>query len=118
MADSSFWIAGELTDWPSKRRMASILGDAGLKIHAGQYAIRVEDCSHFVFDQYGGDLGQPQIEADADSLEEMLREGKLISDALARAEIRHRFEIYNGRRPELAGYLHYDWPLGVKEDPR
>ena len=112
MADSSFWIAGELADWPSKRRMASILRDAGLKINVGQYAIRVENCSHFVFDEYGGDLGDPQIEADAASLEEMLREGKLFSDALANAGIRHRLEIYNGRQHELVGYLHHNWPLG------
>jgi hypothetical protein len=117
MAESSFWIAGELATWPSKRRMASILRDAGLKVDVGQYDIRVEDCSHFAFEEYGGDLGDPQIEADAESLEKMLREGELVSDALVRAGIRHRFEIYNGRQPELVGYLHHDWPLGVEENP-
>lgn len=102
-------IAGGLAAWPSKDRMADILRAAGLRIVVREYAIRVEDCAHFVFQEYGGDLGDPQIDADADSVEAMLADGKLVSDALARAGIRHRFEVYDDR-DELAGYLHWDWP--------
>ena len=110
MADTSAGIAGELTEWPTKDRMAAVLRDAGLRVYVGRYSIRVEDCSYFVFQQYGGDLGDPCIEADADSAEEMLRDGTLVSDALARAGIRHRFEVYDHREDKV-GYLHHEWPL-------
>jgi hypothetical protein len=41
----------------------------------------------------------------------LIREAKLISDALARANIEHRFEIYDDR-DEIGGYLHHEWPCG------
>ena len=110
MAGTSVHIAGELSVWPTKARMAEMLREAGLRISVGHYSIRVEDCSHFVFQEYGGDLGDPVIDADADSVADMLQEGKLVSNALARAGIRHRFEIYD-HRSNMVGYLHHDWPL-------
>jgi hypothetical protein len=103
-------IAGQVAVWPTKDRMAMIIRDAGLRVHVGWYSVRVEDCSHFVFQEYGGDLGEPSIDADADSVDDMMREGRLVSEALSRAGVKHRFEIYDdGNR--LAGYLHHDWPL-------
>jgi hypothetical protein len=36
-------------------------------------------------------------------------EAQLVSDALARAGINHRFEIYDDGG-ELSGYLHHEWP--------
>jgi hypothetical protein len=110
MVDTSANIEGELASWPTKRQMAAILRDAGLRIRVGRYSIRVEDCSWFVFQHYGGDLCDPCIESDADSSEQMLRDGKLVSDALSRAGIRHRFEVYD-HRDEMVGYLHHEWPL-------
>ena len=47
-------------------------------------------------------MGEPSVDADADTVEEMIREGRQVSDALARAELRHRFEIYSERN-ELSG---------------
>ena len=102
-------ISGELPHWPTRTRMAALLRDAGLTVAVGQYSIRVEDCSHFVFQDYGGDLGDPSIDADADSVSEMLRDGQLVSAALARAGIAHRFEIYDDQN-KLSGYLHQQWP--------
>ena len=96
--------------------MAAILRAAGLRVQVGQFSIRVEDCSHFVFQEYGGDLGDPTIDADADTVEDMMREGRLVSDALSRAGIRHRFEIY-GEHGELSGYLHHEWPLDETAEP-
>jgi hypothetical protein len=107
---TSAYLGGEIPAWPSKRRLSAILGEAGLTVAIGRYSVRVEDCSHFIFQEYGGDLGVPVIEADADSAEELLRDAKLVSEALARAGVRHRFEIYDDR-PEMAGYLHHEWPL-------
>jgi hypothetical protein len=92
--------------------METILRGAGLRIQAGQYSLRVQDCSHFVFQEYGGDLGDPTIDADADTLAEMICESRLVSEALSRAGIKHRFEIYDdSNRDHLAGYLHHQWPL-------
>jgi len=89
--------------------MATILRNGGLRIQVGRYSVRVEDCSHFVFQEYGGDLGDPSIDADTDTVDEMMREGRLVSDALARAGLKHRFEVYDDS-DTLAGYLHYEWP--------
>jgi hypothetical protein len=111
MDDASFHIAGQLATWPDKERMADILRRAGLDVYVGPYSVRVEDCSHFVFQEYGGDRCEPSVDADAGSLGELTRDGTLVSDALARAGIRHRFELYNGRN-EMVGYLHHDWPPG------
>lgn len=102
-------IAGQLAGWPTKDGMAAILRNAGLRVQVGQYSVRIQNCSHFVFQEYGGDLGDPSVDADADTVEELIREGRLVSDALARAGVRHRFEIYNDR-DELCSYLHYNWP--------
>jgi hypothetical protein len=109
-------IAGKLACWPTKDRMAAILSDAGLRVQVGQYSIRVQDCSHFVFQEYGGDLGDPTIDADADTVEDMMREGRLVSEALARSRVRHRFEIYDDR-DVLTGYLHHEWPLQESAEP-
>lgn len=106
-----FHIAGELSPWPKKDCLAQALRDAGLRVYAGRYSVRVEDCSHFSFEHYGGDLCDPVIDADADSLDEMMRSAAMVSQALARAGIRHRFEIHDHEN-NLAGYLHHDWPAG------
>jgi len=82
----------------------------------GRYSVRVEDCSYFVFQEYGGDMGDPSIDADADTVEEMMREGQLVSEALARAGVRHRFEIYDDH-DNLSGYLHHEWPLQENAEP-
>jgi hypothetical protein len=101
-------VAGQLDVWPTKDRMAAILRANGLRVHVGRYSIRIEDCSHFVFQEYGGDLGDPAI--DADTVTDMIREAGLVSGALSRADIKHRFEIYDDC-DTLAGYLHHLWPL-------
>jgi hypothetical protein len=114
MGKNSAILAGELARWPSKAQMASILSAAGLTVNVGRYSIRVRDCSDFAFQEYGGDLGEPTIEASASSPEALTREAKLVSDALARANLKHRFEIYDWDesrdRYELSGYLHHGWP--------
>ncbi len=110
MTDSSATLSGILERWPDKKEMAAILRRAGLNITVGVYSVRVNDCDHFVFQQYGGDLGEPSIDADAESVTDMLHDGKLVSDALKMAGIRHRFEIYD-HCSNRVGYLHHDWPL-------
>jgi hypothetical protein len=107
--DTSANLHGEIDGWPDKDRMAAILRDAGLQVCAGRSSIRVLDCSHFVFQEYGGDLGDPSIEADADSTEAMIGDAKRVSHALSRADVRHRFEIYD-HGGGLVAYLHHRWP--------
>lgn len=109
----SAYLVGQVASWPSKDSMAAILSDAGLRVDVGKYSIRVKDCSHFVFQEYGGDLGDPSIDADADSADEMIREGKLVSDALIRADVRHCFEVYDDA-DRLCVYLHHEWPQSAK----
>jgi hypothetical protein len=107
MADF-FRISGEVVDWPSKARMAEILRASGLAITVGTYSIRINDCEHFVFQEYGGDLGEPAIDADAESLEQMLIDAGRVSQALAAADVRHRFAIYD-EADEMVRYLHHRW---------
>lgn len=109
MVDTSAILSGSLLNWPSKDGLASILREAGLRVYVGRYSIRVEDCSHFSFEHYAGDLGDPQIDADADSAPAMIRDGKLVSDVLAKARLVHRFEVYD-HRDEMVAYLHFGWP--------
>lgn len=90
--------------------MAALLREAGLRVTTGRYSVRVDDCSHFVFQHYGGDLGEPSVEADADTPAGLLREAGLVSAALARADLVHRFELYD-EQGTMVGYLHHRWPL-------
>jgi hypothetical protein len=103
-------LAGQLATWPTKERLTAILGAAGLQVNVGRYSVRVEACSHFVFQEYGGDLGDPVIDADADTVEDLMREAGLVSEALGRVGVKHRFEIYDNN-DNMAGYLHHEWPL-------
>lgn len=107
--DNFIRIAGQIAVWPDKERMVEILQAAGLHVRVGQYSIRVNDCSSFVFQEYGGDLGDPVIDASAESVQAMRRDAKLVSDVLTLAGIRHRFELYDATE-RLVDYLHYDWP--------
>ena len=109
MDESSAVLFGELNNWPSKGEMAGILSAAGLRLVVGRCSIRIEDCSHFILKEYGCDLGPPSIEANADSVDHMLRDGGLVSNALAQAGLHHRFEIHNELQ-ELVSYLHHNWP--------
>lgn len=102
-------LFGQLEVWPSKSTMARLLSSAGFSVVVGRYSIRLEDCEHFVLQEYGGDLGEPQIDADAETLERMLEDANRVSRALTAADIRHRFELYDDR-DALVGYLHHRWP--------
>lgn len=102
-------VAGELAYWPTKDKMAAILRDGGLRVQVGRDSIRVGNCTQFVFGEFDGDLGDPIIEAEAKSVEEMTRDAQLVSDALARADVAHRFEIYDDR-DKLSGCLQHYWP--------
>lgn len=92
--------------------MAEILRDARLQPVVGAYSIRLQHCPNFVFQEYGGDLGDPVIEADAETLPELLRDAARVSKALAKAGVAHRFEIYDGQGDAPVRYFHHEWPPG------
>jgi hypothetical protein len=111
----SYYVLGELDHGPDKSGMAEILRGAGLRIIVGRYSIRIENCSGFAFQVYGGDLGGPYIEAEAETLDELLYDAQVVSEALTRADVVHHFLIRQDDSDRLAGYLHHKWPLSSAE---
>lgn len=101
-------LAADLSHWPSKAETAALLQAAGLAAEVGRYSIRVRDCAHFVFQEYDGP-GRPTIDAGASSVDALLHDARRVSGALARAGVRHRFEVYDGAGV-LRAYVHHDWP--------
>ena len=108
MEDTAAVLAGQCEPWPAKQALAAILQRAGLRVDVGPFSVRVKDCSHFVFQNYGGDISTPTIDADGDSAESLARDAALVSQALKAADVRHRFEVY-GPDDRLAAYLHHRW---------
>ena len=102
-------ISAEIENWPNKNQLCQILESADLTLNVGKYAIRITDFDHFVFRELGGDLSPPCITADAESADELIRQSSIVSEALSIAEVRHRFEVYDGN-DELVAYHHYNWP--------
>lgn len=107
--DLTAHVCGQLERWPTRDEMVRILAAAGLRVSEGRYSIRVSDCSHFQFCGYGGDVGDPSIDADADTPAEMIRDARIVSSALAKAGVRHRFGIYDDDGNQF-GYVHHRWP--------
>jgi hypothetical protein len=105
-------LTGEIARWPSQAALADILRAGGLLIDVGRYAIALTEMEHFKFEELGGDLGDPVIYADASSLVIMLEEAGRVSGALAKADLRHRFEIYDDDGM-MVGYLHHRWPQSL-----
>src|SRR5689334_26053 len=95
MIDEGVTLNGTLEPWPSKQALADILRGAGLSIHVGRFSVSIGNCGHFKFQNYGGDLGDPTISADAETLEALIADGQRVSAALAAADVRHWFEVYD-----------------------
>jgi hypothetical protein len=106
-------LTGTIDPAPPKEELARLLADAGLRVTAGRYSIRLDEAEHFVIRNCGGDLGPPQVTADSASTEGLADLARRVSAALGRHAIRHRFELY-GPDDRLAEYFHHAWPT---EDP-
>ncbi len=102
-------LCGELAPWPTRDALAELLRAAGLQVTVGQHSVRLSDCSHFVFQDFGEPTGEPTLDADAPDLAAMLQDAGRVSAALAQAGVRHRFELYD-EADQLVGYLHHGWP--------
>ena len=102
------YLAGELEPWPSMEKLAEALKAGGLTPLGGRYSIRIKQCPDFSFEHYGGDLSMPTISADADTPRQMTEHARVVSAVLARAGLRHRFEVYDDDGV-LVAYFHHDW---------
>ena len=109
MHDDCPGFAGELANWPSKAALAQIFRSDGYQICEGRYSIRLEDFEHFEFRELGGDLGPGAVSAESTSTQALTTFAGRVSRTLAKAGIRHRFEIYSAT-DALVAYLHHDWP--------
>jgi hypothetical protein len=102
------YLCGELEPWPTRARLVQILIGAGIHCYEGRYSIRLANAERFIFQHYGGDICEPQIEAETATPERLYNDALRVSAALAAADIRHRFELYNGADREFA-YLQHHW---------
>lgn len=109
MSDMTAVLSGQCSPWPSKEALLHHLRNGGLRVSEGRYSVRVEECEHFVFQHLGGDITDPTIDADAESSERLYRDACLVSSALTKAGIKHRFEVYDSN-DSLVHYLHFEWP--------
>jgi hypothetical protein len=98
-------LTGELVPWPPKGRLAAILRDAGFQVAATKFAIRLDDLSHFIFQDYGGYEAEPRLDAEAENAEVLLREATRVSEALTKAGIVHRFDVFED--DQLKHSLHH-----------
>lgn len=94
--------------------LAAALARHGLRIRVressqmtgGNY-ILVDADSHFQFERINDT--EYQVCADDDSMHSLFDTASLVSRALTRLHVRHRFELYQ-RHNEMPHYLHYGWP--------
>jgi len=92
MKTGDYWIAiGQVHFSGSPDEFSRVLALQGLRAEPGRFAVRVRDCSHFVL-QSAQPVGY-DLDADADSEEEMLRDVERVSRALSAASVNHTFEV-------------------------
>jgi len=110
MDGDGFWISGELETWPSKSKLAKILTNSGLEVYVGNYSIRVLDCECWSFESVESNAAA--INADTDTIERAIEDVRLVSNALAGANIRHRFEVWGDDKlvEKALYYQHHLWP--------
>lgn len=92
MKTSSCWITiGQVHFSGSPDELSRVMASQGLKAESGRFAVRIRDCSHFVL-QFA-EAASYDLDADADSEQEMLRDAELVSQRLSAASVRHEFEV-------------------------
>lgn len=106
---SHAYLTGELSPWPARERLLAVLREGGLHVVEDGHTLHVADAFRWTFDHVSVDGAEPEVEADAETVEMLLRDAERVSTALARAKIRHRFEVFDGDRVPR-GYFHFDWP--------
>ena len=102
-------LAAEIYKWPSKPELVQIFKSHNYRVTEGRHSVRLDDYDHFVFRELGGELGSGCISADHKSTQELIIISGHVSQTLAQADVRHRFEVYS-EEAKLAAYIHHDWP--------
>jgi len=98
-----------ISNWPTKAELIRIFRSDGYAVKEGKYSVRLKDFDHFAFQELGQDISPGIITADHESVEELISFSERVSATLAKAGIRHRFEVYS-ETEELAAYIHHGWP--------
>ena len=109
MTNNFATVWGECAPWPLKADLVRYLRDGGLDVLEDDYSLRIEGRSDFVIKLCCGECGdKTMIDANSDSPEVLLHETRLVSFALAAADIKHRLEVYDSN-DDLLAYLHHNW---------
>lgn len=106
-----YYIYGYCDPWPSRQEMGRILQAYGLEVVVGDWSVKVTiDGRHFDFKVYGGDIGDPEVDADDYDLQRLLADAARVSQALVAADVSHRFEAREKGDGDLVGCVHYRMP--------
>ncbi|WP_394539826.1 hypothetical protein PRJ39_04275 [Lysobacter enzymogenes] len=112
----NYYVYAYCDPWPSKQRMLEILRAHGLEVEERHYAVQAWiDGRAFAFEVYGGDLGDPEAEADDHDLARLTDHARRISAALAAAGVRHRLEILEKSDDTLMACVHHGMPRSPDE---
>lgn len=92
--NSSATLYGIVPSALSIAELRSLLARCGLTPSTDDtHHVSVKECSYFVFRQT--DRKEFLVSGDADTLEEMLTDARLVSGALSKSQVHHRFEVYD-----------------------
>lgn len=102
-------LAAEIFNWPSKAQLKCIFENDGYMVREGKYSISLGEVDQFVFRTLENDLNSGTISADHTSMKELVAFAGRVSRTLAKAKVKHRFEVYSVEG-KLVAYVHHDWP--------
>ncbi|MGO4261589.1 hypothetical protein [Lysobacter sp. TAB13] len=113
----NYYLYAYCDPWPSKQDMLRILQADGLEVEERPYAVQAWiDGRRFRFQLYGGDIDDPELDADDHDLQRLLTHAGLVSAALTAAGVRHRFEAWEKGDGGLVGCVHHRMPEAVDLD--
>ena len=104
--DLSAVTYGQLGFRTAPADLASLLTEHGVNASWNKFCVEVNDCSHFKFEFTNGHAA---LDADADTLEQMIADARMVSDALTSAGIKHQFSVHD-HHEELITHFHHEWP--------
>ncbi|MEH6417069.1 hypothetical protein [Pseudomonas sp. CGJS7] len=107
----AYFVQGYCDPWPSKQDMRRLLSAHGLEVTEGDYALNVWiEGRRFRFQLYGGDIGEPEVEADDHDWRRLLADAEHVSAALTAAGLSHRFEVWEKGDGNEVGSVHHRMP--------
>ncbi len=109
MPDDDAPLSAEVLGLPDKTALATRQRADGFGVVKGAFSLRLTDFDYFVFRDFDDRVGSCPITADPPDDAVLATCATGVSGTLARAGIRHRFEVYAGQGDPV-GYLHHNWP--------